>query len=398
MKFVSFWNGGESFCTNRPQANVQLGMESSLSLARSVAEVKWMSSCSGEDFFGAPVDWQKRKKGKSINIALIPPAVCQHTNNPLRGVSGAKTFRLRCHWKSINISTQPSMGSIDELSLKGIRWPRQKLERREVASGMFRAEMFALIELTVEMSGLIGQQTKVVFVVLDFLFNVFELAGYAAASITREAWAERVRVAKSVFSIAAAVLQILIRSWREEKFYFRFGNAKNFLINFEKRKICFGFLKECSDVSESFLSSATLNLKRVVGDETFPQLTWVLVLYLHRHFALIFRLLLRFDIFRLSAVFQLLLLNLFHFGSLILEPNLRERSKAWVIVWRANHELNVTNRPTQFTVQLTCYIKLYATINFDTAGNTSNTILPPKIMSSVLSFDVDPRHRERELR
>lgn len=58
--------------------------------------------------------------------------------------------------------------------------------RRRVASGMFRAKMFALIELTVEMSGLIGQQTEIVFVILDFFFNVLELAGYAAASIARQ--------------------------------------------------------------------------------------------------------------------------------------------------------------------------------------------------------------------
>lgn len=68
------------------------------------------------------------------------------------------------------------------MSLKGIQWTEQKIANGvRVASGMF-----ALIELTVEMSGLIGQQTKVVFIILDFFFNVLEFAGYAAASVARQ--------------------------------------------------------------------------------------------------------------------------------------------------------------------------------------------------------------------
>jgi hypothetical protein len=74
--------------------------------------------------------------------------------------------------------------------------------------------MFSFIVFTVKVShasGLIGQQTEIVFVILNlFLNNVLEFTGNAAASITRQTRSERVCIAQAIFSVAAAVLQILI--------------------------------------------------------------------------------------------------------------------------------------------------------------------------------------------
>lgn len=55
-------------------------------------------------------------------------------------------------------------------------------------------------------SGLIGQQTEIVFVILNLFFNVLEFAGYAGTAITWETWSERVGVAHAILCVAAAVL------------------------------------------------------------------------------------------------------------------------------------------------------------------------------------------------
>lgn len=75
-------------------------------------------------------------------------------------------------------------------------------------------------------SGLIGQQTKVVFVVLDFFLDVLEFTGDATTAITRHPRAERIGIAESILSVAAAVLQVLIRSWsrRKKKIEIKFKN------------------------------------------------------------------------------------------------------------------------------------------------------------------------------
>lgn len=75
---------------------------------------------------------------------------------------------------------------------------------------------------TIEMShrsGLIGQQAEIVFIILNLFLDVLELAtdAAAAASVARKTWAERVGIAHSVLGVAAAVLQVLIRSWSGEK-------------------------------------------------------------------------------------------------------------------------------------------------------------------------------------
>lgn len=59
-------------------------------------------------------------------------------------------------------------------------------------------------------SGLIGQQTEIVFIILNLFLDVLEFAGDAGAAVAGETGAERVGVAKSVLGVAAAVLQILI--------------------------------------------------------------------------------------------------------------------------------------------------------------------------------------------
>lgn len=62
----------------------------------------------------------------------------------------------------------------------------KKKYKREL--GMFLCKnVLSLIVFTIEMShrsGLIGQQTEIVFVILNLFFNVLEFTDHAAAAIT----------------------------------------------------------------------------------------------------------------------------------------------------------------------------------------------------------------------